>query len=113
MSSLTDILTATKNAVVAINNLSQTWMGIVGSTAKTAISASTVVKSTSGRIARISVTTAGTTVGIVYDANATGITTSPIFSIPNTLGIIDVSLPVYNGIVVVPGSGQVVTISYS
>lgn len=113
MTSLTDILTATKNAVVAVNNVSQTLLNIVGNKSAPAISASSVVSTTAGRLARISITTAGSTTGTIYDSNSTTATTRPIFKIPNTIGIIEVSIPVTNGIVVAPGSGQVVTVSYS
>jgi len=113
MASLDDILTAVKNAVVAMNNISQTMTYIVGNSTFASISVTTLVSSQPGRIARVSITTAGTTTGNIYDANATGVTTKPIFTIPNTIGIIEVNLPVSSGVVVTPGTGQVVTVSYS
>ena len=112
MASLSDILTTSKNVVQAINNLAQTYLAVQGTKQVSAISTATVVSTDPGRLATVSVTTAGA-VGVIYDATATGVTTKPIFAIPNTLGIICVNIPVVNGIVVAPGAGQVVTVTYS
>lgn len=113
MASLDDILTATKNAVVAVNNVSQTLLNIVGNKVYPAISTTTLVQNIGGRLARVSITTAGSTDGTIYDSSSATVTTRPIYTIPNTIGIVEVNLPVVNGILVVPGSGQVVTVSYS
>lgn len=61
---------------------------------------------------RVCVTTAGAA-GAIYDAAATGVTTTPIYSIPAALGVVEVNIPVRSGIVVVPGAAQVVTVTYS
>lgn len=113
MASLTDILTASQNVVKALANLGTTYLQVQGNQIVNGISAAKVVSTGQGRLARIAVVTAGTTVGTAYDAAATGVTTSPILTIPNTVGVIDVNLPTNNGIVIAPGSGQVVTVSYS
>lgn len=155
MASLDDLLTATKNIVVAINNSStiggnvvtaldnlNTTLGTVeaelvvidatlatvasaintaatdfllvsGTSSRAAINASTLVSSVPGRLVRVSITTAGSSTGTIYDSSSTGTLTKPIWAIPNTIGIVDVSIPVGIGIVVVPGTGQVVTVTYS
>lgn len=113
MASISDILSSSQNIVKALSNLGTTLLRVQGNQVDTAISAPKVVSSEQGRLVRISVTTAGSAAGIAYDATAVGITTSPVVVIPNTLGIIDVNMPVDNGIVISPGTGQVVTVSYS
>lgn len=113
MSSISDILTAAKNVVTAINGLGQTYLQVSGWRVSNDISAATLVQSGQGRIVRVSVTTAGTTLGSVYDGGTSAATTLKVYSIPNTLGVYEVSIPVNYGIVVTPGSGQVVTVSYS
>lgn len=113
MSSLSDILTATKNIVTALNQLGQTYSGVVGSKITAGISAATLVKKGEGRIARVSVTVAGSAAGSIYDASDAASTTRKIWVIPNTLGITEINMPVNNGIVVAPGTGQTVSISYS
>jgi len=113
MASISDILTSSQNIVRALSNLGTTFLQVQGNQVETGISAATIVSSQQGRLVRISVVTAGSTAGVAYDAIAVGITTSPIATIPNTVGIIDVNLPVDNGIVIAPGTGQVVTVSFS
>lgn len=113
MASLTDILTAAKNFVTAVNELGQTFLKVSGSKSTSAIATAQLIQSGQGRVCRVVVTTAGSAVGAVYDASATGVTTNPVLTIPNTVGVIEVNIPVNNGIVVAPGTGQTVAISYS
>ena len=112
MSSISDILTAAKNIVTAINGLGQTYLQVSGSRVSREISAATVLLVGQGRLARVVVTTAGA-VGSIYDASVSSATTPKIFVIPNAVGVTEVNIPVENGIVVTPGAGQVVTVSYS
>jgi hypothetical protein len=113
MASLSDLLTATKNVAEALNNNGQGYLNVQGAQSRAALSAATVVKSSSGRLATVVVTTAGTTTGAVYDANQTGVTTYPIYIIPNTIGVYVVNMPTNYGITVAPGSGQIVAVSFS
>ncbi len=141
MASLDDLLTATKNIVVAINGasssgtnivtaldtlnttlaatntalatLNTSYLGVAGTTTVNTINAATLVRTGAGRLCRVSITTAGSTNGTIYDSTSTGAPTHPIWAIPATLGLVDVSIPVTTGIVVVPGTGQVVTVTYS
>ena len=113
MASLSDILTAAQNIASAINNVSSTYLLVQGSRNAPNLSAATLVKIGSGRMATISILTAGSGNGNIYDTNAAASTTNPIFTIPNTIGVIFVNMPVSFGIVVAPGTGQVVTVSYS
>jgi hypothetical protein len=113
MASLSDILTAAQNIASAINNVSSTHLLVQGSRNAPNLSAATLVKIGAGRMATISILTAGSGNGHIYDTNAAASTANPIFTIPNTIGVIFVNMPVSFGIVVAPGTGQVVTISYS
>lgn len=113
MASLDDILTTAKNIVTAINNAAQSYLNVNGITSAQGLAASTLVKSGQGRLATVSITTAGSANGTIYDTNALTNLINPIFTIPDTNGVIFVNLPVSLGIVVVPGSGQVVTVGYT
>jgi hypothetical protein len=113
MASLSDLLTTAKNIASAINGVAQTYVAVQGARVQQNITATAIVNNAAGRLAVISVTTAGTTTGVIYDADTTGITTRPIYIIPNTVGVVFVNLPVVYGIVVVPGTSQAVTVSYS
>jgi dethiobiotin synthetase len=79
------------------------------------ITAATVVKAAPGRLIRISVVVAGTTVGTVNDTTTTGAAaaSNEIASIANTIGTYELDWPCLVGIVVVPGTGQTVAVSYS
>lgn len=79
------------------------------------ISASTLVAAGAHRVATVCVITAGSTAGTLNDSATTGgaATANEVYPIPNTLGCSPVNWPIFNGIVVVPGTGQVVALSYN
>jgi hypothetical protein len=112
MASLSDILTTAKNVVTAINGLSQTYLSVQGNQISADITTATLLKKGSGRVATVSIIVGGAS-GFIYDAASNAATSNPIYIIPNTVGIIFVNLPVVNGIVVAPGAGQTVSVSYS
>jgi hypothetical protein len=113
MASLSDILTTTKNIVTALNQLGQTYLDVEGTSSYTQITAATLVKSGQGRIARLVVVVAGSGTGSVYDASSATATNDKLLTIPTTIGIVEVNIPVNTGIVVAPGTGQTVAIVYS
>lgn len=111
--SLSDLLTAAKNIVTAINGLTTAYTNVQGAQNLSAISSATLVSAAAGRICRVSITTSGSAVGTIYDGGSLTALSRPIWIIPNTVGVGEVNIPVSFGIVVVPGTGQVVTVSYS
>ena len=114
MASLDDLLTAQKNAVVAFNGGTSDSQNKAGTTNTREISAQTLVKTTAGWVATVSVVTAGSAVGYLYDTNATSkLTGNKFYTIPNTVGVYQIQMPYNVGLVAVPGSGQVVAIGYS
>jgi len=115
MASLDDILTTQKNGVVALNNISQTTLFLSGKLTKTAISATALVSQGAGRIVRVAVLADGTTMGSLYDAStaAGASATNLAAKIPLVRGIYEINIPVANGIVVTPGTSQIITVVYS
>lgn len=113
MSSISDILTAAKNIASALNQLGQTYLSVEGAQLYSGITSATLVKAGQGRIARVSVVVAGSSAGAVYDASAATATTDKLVTLPTTVGVTEINLPVNNGIVVAPGTGQTIAISYS
>lgn len=79
------------------------------------IVAATVVKVGPGRVARIAVVSAGSDAGAVHDCVSTGAAgaANQVASIPNTVGVIELDWPLVEGLVVVPGSGQVLAVSFA
>jgi len=115
MASPDDFLTAQKNGVQSISALNHTTQNLAGSVNSLEISSATYLKTQYGWVAKVSVIVAGTTTGMVYDASstATATTGTRLAVIPNTVGIYTIGMPVNNGIVVTPGSGMIVAVSYS
>lgn len=113
MASLGDIFTTAKNIVTAINGWSQTTLQVEGNASATEIAAAAVVKIGEGRIARVSVIVGGSAVGYIHDAILSTASGPRVYTIPNTVGVYEVNMPVSSGIVVAPGTGQTVSISYS
>lgn len=113
--SLSDILTAAKNIVTALNNAAQTYLSVNGILTTESITTPTVLKSSSGRVAAISVIVAGSATGTVYDSANTSTTTAPVYVIPNAVALTPyvVNMPVSKGILIVPGTGQTLSVSWS
>ena len=86
-----------------------------GSNSVLNITAATVVKATPGTLFTISVNTAGSTTGTASDVATTGAVAAAnlIAEIPNTVGIYSLTWPCKTGIVITPGTGQVISVAYA
>lgn len=115
--SLSDLLTAVKNVASNIAQLGQIILQVNGVSTATALAGTNgaLVKQGSGRIAQVSVTaeTGSPAVGAIIDANNASATGPVIFTIPGVVGVYTVNLPFTYGLVVIPGAGNTVTVSYS
>lgn len=111
--SLSDILTVARNLVQAVNGVAASYNSVQGKTNKSGIAAATQVQLGAGRVAQISVTTAGSSTGAIYDTASAASTLNQIYVIPEAVGLYVVNLPVGIGMVIVPGTSQVLTVSYS
>lgn len=73
-----------------------------------------VLKATAGTVVTVSVLTPGAATGAIYDAATTGSTAGKqVGVIPMTSGVVKLEFPCLVGIVVAPGSGQTVSVSYA
>lgn len=111
--SLSDLLTALKNVVTALNGYTLAFRQVNGISTTEAITAQTVIKQSAGRVASVSIIVAGSAPGHLYDASQPNSIIAPLYVIPNTVGVFVVNLPTDTGLVVVPGTGQTVTVSWS
>jgi hypothetical protein len=84
----------------------QTQLGITGS--------AVVVKPANGNLITITVTTAGSAPGSVNDSATTGgvAASNLIATIPNTVGIYYIPFTFLNGLVVTPGTAQIISVCY-
>jgi hypothetical protein len=113
MASLSDILTAAKNVVTSVNQLGRTYLIVNGFSRSQTMTATTLVSSGQGRIASVSVVIAGSSDCVIYDSNSTSSLTSPLAAVTNAVGVKVINMPYNNGLVVVPGTGMTVVVSYS
>lgn len=88
-----------------------------GGTATTLnVTTATVIKSSPGRLFTVSVLVAGSAAGAVYDSTSTSGNTAAnqIGVIPDAAGVVNFNaMPTANGIVVAPGTGQTLAVSWS
>ena len=85
-----------------------------GSLNSLVISTNTVVKASPGQLCTVSVVTAGTTSGTINDCTTSGAATSGnvTYKVPNVVGATYVPFRHASGITVIPGTGQVLSVSY-
>lgn len=79
------------------------------------ITAATVIKAAPGTVYQVNVIVAGSTVGTVNDCATTGAAavTNQIAAIPDVVGNYAMGpFPCFTGIVIVPGTGQTVSVSF-
>ena len=112
--SLDDILTAQKNGVVAINNLAQTTIRSLGTQTSLTVTATTVIFTGAGYLVSFSVVVAGSAAGKIYNANNTSPAASNALCVtPTTVGIYATGQVFTSGLVIEPGTGQSINVTYS
>ena len=117
MATLDDILTCQKNGVVAINNLGITLKSYnTGQYTSATVSVPTVIATGTGRIVSATIVDAGSTAGYIYNSllTSTVATSNAIVSLqPSDIGVYPIGSRFTAGIVVVPGTGQTINVTYS
>jgi hypothetical protein len=115
--STSDVLSAIKNIVLALATAAQNYLNVQGAVNAAAIKTPTVVKNSAGRIASVSIIVAGSGTGFIYDGATLTATTRPLWVIPEAAKTSGepylVNFPTSFGLLVVPGTGQTVSVSYS
>ena len=113
--SLDDILTAQKNGVVAINGLAQATTRSLGTQTSVTVTVATLIYVGKGYLVNFSVVVAGTTAGTISNTGAvsTVAAANALCAVPNTVGIVKVGQVFSSGLVVTPGTGQSINVTYS
>ena len=117
MATIDDLVTVQKNGVIGINNIAQTLAYINGKITSTTVSSTTLIVTGAGRIVSYSITVKGSTAGTIY--NATDILVTPatgalvVTTAAQEVGVYPVGLHFSNGLVVMPGTGQSINVTYS
>jgi hypothetical protein len=112
--SLDDILTAQKNGVIALNSIQQSLSSEVATTTTAVATSSTFVIAGKGRLLRFSVLVAGTAVGFVYNSATPsgGSSSNALVACPNMIGVYEANVVFDSGLVIAPGSGQSISVTY-
>jgi hypothetical protein len=78
------------------------------------ITAATALKTSAGRVAKVSVLVVGTSTGSVNDCATTGAVAlaNQVAVIPEAVGVYDIDMPTSAGIVITPGAGQTLAVSW-
>lgn len=143
MADLNDVVTVQKNGVIAINNLNQTttaaWVdtsvtppvpylesisssvaqiaaGEPNATTSSTVTATTLIAAGAGTLWSFSVVAAGTASGLLHNSATTGAVSASnaLVSAPTTGGVFSVGkMRFSNGLVIVPGSGQSINVTYT
>jgi secreted trypsin-like serine protease len=113
--SLSDILTTQKNGVVAINNLAQATSRGLGTQTSATITGQTLIFNGPGYLVGFSVLVAGSTAGTISNTNAvsTVAASNALCTIPAAVGITKVGQVFSTGLVITPGTGQSINVTYS
>jgi hypothetical protein len=112
--SLSDILTAVQHVASNIATAAERYMRAQGLGTGAALTAPAVLKQGAGRVCMVSVTATGSATGQIIDAAIPSATHPVIAIIPAAVGApYTVNLPFKFGLLVVPGAGMTVTVSYS
>ena len=115
MATLDDVVTVQKNGVIGVNNINKLIVYTLGQVTCHTVTSTTLVVTGAGHIVNFSVVVPGTTNGFIYDANSTSAiaTSNCLSATPTTLGIFQCSQKFDDGIVIVPGTGQSINVTYS
>lgn len=111
--SLSDLLTAVQHVASNIAQAAQTYLAVNGQQSQSGIAAPAQLKQGTGRVAYANVIVAGIAPGSLVDNNSAAAIAPVLALIPNTVGSYFVNLPFNLGLVVIPGTGQTVTVSFS
>lgn len=115
MASLGDILTTQKNGVIAINNIFQALSALNPTVTSATVNSSTLVIAGSGRLISFSVVVAGSANGLIYNAGTPsgGTAANALVATPTTIGVYAANMVFTNGLVIAPGTGQSINVTYS
>jgi len=114
MASQDDMLTTQKNGVLATNSVVSVIRRAQGQYTSQTVTAATVIATGEGFLVNFSIVVAGAA-GVIYNFNS--VTSPPasgaLAATPATVGIYSAGMVFTSGLVVVPGAGQSVNVTYS
>jgi len=114
MASLADILTTQKNGVVALSNTGLALTRAQGNATSQTVTGSTLVIDKAGYLVNVCVVVAGSAVGSIHNSStvAGAAAANELFSVPNTVGMYPLGQVFNSGLVISPGTGQSINVTY-
>jgi hypothetical protein len=115
MASLDDILTTQKNGVTGINGVQQSNLRGQGTATSSTVTASTLIIAGNGYLVSYSVVVKGSVDGFIYNSSTVaGIAASNALcnTDKTTAGVYKVGLVFNQGLVIAPGTGQSINVTY-
>ena len=116
MSGMTDILTSAQNLVQAVNSVGQFIARGQGNLTSATVTGATLICTGKGYLVNVSVTVAGSTAGHVYNASTTGTAAAAnalmAVNPPDGIGVVPAGIPFSLGLVLTPGTGQSLNVTY-
>jgi hypothetical protein len=108
MASLSDILSTAKNLVAVVGSLNKPQQ------TSTTVTATTLVLVGTGTLVGYSVTVAGSTAGTINNAvtTATAAASNVLVAVPAAVAVAQVNIAFSQGLVIVPGTGQSINVTY-
>lgn len=114
MAGMSDILTTAQNIVTAIRSVGQTLLRAQGNQTSETVTAATVICTGGGRLLSVSVTVAGSTAGTINNASTTAsaAASNVLLAVPATAQVLTAGQSFTMGLVIVPGTGQSLNVTY-
>lgn len=116
MASLDDVLTTQKGGVVALSLVATASRRIAGTVTSAAVDAQTLLVTGPGRLVRYSVLVKGTALGTINNAASTAAAAAGnalTVTVDTAEGVYECGLEFTQGLVVSPGSGQTISVTYT
>lgn len=109
------LLSSVQAATQAINLLSKTWASNEGSVTTPSTMAPVVVTTKNGRVAYVSIVAGGDDGGYIYNCQTTAqaADANKLMALPTVPGIYIAAVNFNNGLVIIPGTNQLVNVTYS
>lgn len=111
----TDFLSSLQNATQAISTLGRTWATLEGVVTSPSTMVPVVVTTKGGRVAYVSVIAGGSDVGYLHNCQtvAQANDSNKLVVIKTTEAIYLAAVNFNNGLVIIPGTNQLVNVTYS
>lgn len=115
--SLDDIFTTAQNIVTQITAMSTTWRRVAGTITSNTVddTADVLVVVGTGRLVNISIIDGGSGDGLIYNTSAISMLPDAgrLAVVRQTIGVFPINVLYTAGLVISPGTGQILNITYS